>query len=211
LTIANADGRLETPGKAISDVQVETGTTIVNDRFGGRQKFRAQGGFVVVTFRLENTGDEPTYARDPTLVVDGKRYSADPAKQSYLPRAQSLPDPAGRVRDRSLPVRHPGPHRPPRRARWSYRGERRRDRDVVGPRDCTRAHTPPQRAPAAARVDQMSCGSDWAGRSAGSPGLRRFLSRAEVASAVALIPLCLAVVGFFATVAELGRSLGRSL
>jgi hypothetical protein len=57
----------------------------------------------------------------------------------------------------------------------------------------------------------MSCGSDWAGRSAGSPGWRRFLSRAEVASAVALIPLCLAVVGFFATVAELGRSLGRSL
>jgi hypothetical protein len=85
LTIANADGRLEDPGKAISDVRVETGTTIVNDRFGGRQKFRAQGGFVAVTFRLENTGDEPTYARDPTLVVDGKRYSADPAKQTYLP------------------------------------------------------------------------------------------------------------------------------
>jgi hypothetical protein len=85
LTIANADGRLETPGKAISDVRVETGTTIVNDRFGGRQKFRAQGGFVAVTFRLENTGDEPIYARDPTLVVDGKRYSADPAKQTYLP------------------------------------------------------------------------------------------------------------------------------
>jgi len=48
-------------------------------------KFRAQGGFVAVTFRLENTGDEPIYARDPTLVVDGKRYSADPAKQTYLP------------------------------------------------------------------------------------------------------------------------------
>ena len=58
---------------------------------------------------------------------------------------------------------------------------------------------------------KMSRGSDWAGRSAGSPGWRRFLSRAEVASAVALIPPCLAVVGFFATVAELGRSLGRSL
>ena len=79
------------------------------------QRVRAQGGFVVVSLRLENTGDEPLIFQDPNLVVDGKRYSADPAKQSYLPRAQSLPDPAGRVRDRSLPVRHPGPHRPPRR------------------------------------------------------------------------------------------------
>jgi len=49
-----------------------------------------------------------------------------------------------------------------------------------------------------------------AGGSARSPGWRRLLGRAEVASALALIPLCLAVVGFFALVAELGSSLGLS-
>ena len=55
---------------------------------------------MVVTFRLENTGDEPTYARDPTpLVVDGKRYSADPAKQSYLPRGP-IPSRSSRARSR---------------------------------------------------------------------------------------------------------------
>lgn len=49
-----------------------------------------------------------------------------------------------------------------------------------------------------------------AGGSVRSPGWRRFLSRAELAGAIALIPLCLAVVGFFAVVADLGQSLGLS-
>lgn len=43
-----------------------------------------------------------------------------------------------------------------------------------------------------------------------SPGWRRLMVRAEVTSAVALIPPCLAVVGFFGVVADLGNSLGLS-
>jgi len=46
--------------------------------------------------------------------------------------------------------------------------------------------------------------------SPGSPGWRRFMRRAEVATALALIPLCLVVVGFFGAVAALGESLGLS-
>ena len=36
------------------------------------------------------------------------------------------------------------------------------------------------------------------------------MRRAEVATALALIPLCLVVVGFFGAVAALGESLGLS-
>ncbi len=83
LTIVNADGKVETPGKEVSRLRVKTGDVLTSPLRG---RTRTRGGFVVVTFRLENTGNEPLNAFRPNLVVDGKRYryNDEPNKEAFL-------------------------------------------------------------------------------------------------------------------------------
>lgn len=91
VTFANADGRLELPSATVSNLKAKGGSLIVSRRFGLTRRIPAQGGFVAVSFRLENTGDEPLGYLRPNLLVDGKRYTPDTTNQFYLQAGDPYP------------------------------------------------------------------------------------------------------------------------
>lgn len=74
VTQVNGTTRLVTPVLAARVSEVREASTI-DPTEDYRETERARGRFVIVTYRLENTGRAPIDLVDPKLIVDGKTYS----------------------------------------------------------------------------------------------------------------------------------------
>lgn len=77
VTVVNADDDLELDQVTVSDVEVATGTRLIERRFGQDDVQRATGRFLLVRYELFNTGSEPITTLRPGLVVDGKHFTED--------------------------------------------------------------------------------------------------------------------------------------
>lgn len=77
VTVVDAKGPLELPNVTITRLQQRVGRTLTTNRFGLRRTVRAQGAFVAVRVRVENTSDAPLTSLRPDLVINGRRYALD--------------------------------------------------------------------------------------------------------------------------------------
>lgn len=91
LTIANFDSPLKVKGRTLSGLRVRTGKILTSRRFGLIRRFRAKGGFIVASFKVANTGDEPLSSLRPNLVIDGKSYSEDDRRSFYVDNPEAYP------------------------------------------------------------------------------------------------------------------------
>ena len=77
VTIVNGGDDLELEEATISDVEVSTGTALRTNRFGTSDTERAMGRYVVVGYKLLNTGNLPITSVRPGLVIGGKHFTED--------------------------------------------------------------------------------------------------------------------------------------
>jgi len=78
LTIVNRDNTLKLAPASVSGVEVKTSKAIVSRRFGLVERLRPkEGAYVLVRYRLQNTGNKPLDSYDAGLQVGDKLYAAD--------------------------------------------------------------------------------------------------------------------------------------
>jgi hypothetical protein len=84
VTVVDAKGPLELPLATLTSVDQKIGRTLTSKRFGTTRRIRAQGAFVAVRVKVENTGNSPLTGLRPDLVINGRRYGADTRNGYYL-------------------------------------------------------------------------------------------------------------------------------
>lgn len=84
VTVVDAKGPLTLPLAKVTSLQQKIGRTLTSKRFGITRRVRADGAFVAIKVKIENTSDAPLTSIRPDLVIDGRRYSADSANSYYL-------------------------------------------------------------------------------------------------------------------------------
>jgi hypothetical protein len=82
LTIVNRDGTLRLAAATASDVELKIGKEIVTRRFGLVERHRPkEGAFVLVKYKLKNTGKSPLDSFDAGLVVGDRLFAEDDRTQ----------------------------------------------------------------------------------------------------------------------------------
>jgi hypothetical protein len=82
LTIVNRDGTLKLAAATASDVELKIGKEIVTRRFGLVERHSPrEGAFVLVKYRLKNTGKSPLSSYDAGLVVGDRLFAEDDRTQ----------------------------------------------------------------------------------------------------------------------------------
>ncbi|MDO9409559.1 hypothetical protein [Patulibacter sp.] len=84
VTVVDAKGPLELPLATVGSLDQKIGRTLTSKRFGTTRRVRAQGAFVAVRVKIENTSDAPLTGLRPDLVINGRRYGADTRNGYYL-------------------------------------------------------------------------------------------------------------------------------
>jgi hypothetical protein len=82
LTIVNRDGTLKLAAATASNVELKIGREIVSRRFGIVERHRPrEGAFVLVKYRLKNTGKGPLDSFDAGLAVGDRLFAEDERTQ----------------------------------------------------------------------------------------------------------------------------------
>lgn len=82
LTIVNRDGTLTLAAATASNVELKIGKEIVSRRFGLVERHRPrEGAFVLVKYRLKNTGKNPLDSFDAGLAVGDRLFAEDERTQ----------------------------------------------------------------------------------------------------------------------------------
>lgn len=84
VTVVDAKGPLELPLATVGSLDQKIGRTLTSRRFGITRRVKAQGAFVAVRVKIENTSDAPLTGLRPDLVINGRRYGADTRNGYYL-------------------------------------------------------------------------------------------------------------------------------
>jgi hypothetical protein len=82
LTIVNRDGTLELAAASVSGAELKIGSELVSRRFGLVDRHRPRNGaFVLVKYRLKNTGKTPLDSFDAGLAVGDRLFAEDQRTQ----------------------------------------------------------------------------------------------------------------------------------
>lgn len=91
VTVVGPRDTLELPSATVTRTTQRVSRELVDRRYGTTRRTRAQGQFVTVRARVENTADAPLDRLPADLVINGRRYASDDANAFQLQEERPFP------------------------------------------------------------------------------------------------------------------------